>query len=115
MSEGTNASGEAGIAPGLLALLGAGDPLAALSNLLRGAQADLATTVVEGSAGGGVVTVGMTGERRLTRVSIDPELLAAGDADILSDLIIAAANDAYAQAEGIKERAVSGLTGFDPR
>jgi DNA-binding YbaB/EbfC family protein len=53
---------------------------------------ELETETVEASAGGGAVTVVATGTQRLVSVRIDPE--AAGDAEMLQDLVVAAVNEA---------------------
>lgn len=54
----------------------------------------LAEITVEAAAGGGQVTVKMTGQKQLTAVSIDPELFAQGDREMLQDLVLAAVNEA---------------------
>ena len=55
-------------------------------------QKELETETVEASAGGGAVTVVATGTQKLVSVRIDPE--AAGDAEMLQDLMVAAVNEA---------------------
>ncbi len=55
-------------------------------------QAEVAAIRVEGSAGGGMVTVKMDGQKNLLGVKIDPEV--AGDVEMLQDLVLAACNDA---------------------
>jgi nucleoid-associated protein EbfC len=55
-------------------------------------QKELETETVEASAGGGAVTVVATGTQKLVSVRIDPE--AAGDPDMLQDMIVAAVNEA---------------------
>ena len=59
----------------------------------------LAALEVTGEAGGGLVRVTLTGERRAKRVYIDPSLLNVADKDMLQDLIVAAVNLASAKAE----------------
>jgi hypothetical protein len=49
---------------------------------------------VEASAGGGMVSVKMNGQKQLREVRIDPELLASQDQEMLQDLILAAVNEA---------------------
>ncbi len=60
-------------------------------------QKEVAALEVEGHAGGGLVTVTMTGKSEMKRIHIDPSLMKADEAEILEDLIVAAANDARAQ------------------
>jgi DNA-binding YbaB/EbfC family protein len=66
----------------------------AMQERLQVAQARLAETVVEGSAGGGMVRVTLKGGGDLTAVNIDTALLKPEEADILADLIVAAHADA---------------------
>ena len=57
-------------------------------------QKKLQETVVEASAGGGMVSVRMSGTKQLLSIEIDPEVLEGQDRDMLQDLIIAAVNEA---------------------
>ncbi len=57
-------------------------------------QKQLDELVVEASAGGGMVTVKMNGQKHLVAVQIDPEVFAAKDLEMLQDLFLAAANEA---------------------
>jgi len=66
---------------------------------LQAAQARLAETEVEGTSGGGLVTVALKGGGALTRVAIDDSLMAPGEAEILADLLIAAHADARRKLE----------------
>jgi hypothetical protein len=49
---------------------------------------------VEGSAGGGMVTVKMNGQKQVTELRIEPDVFAGKDAEMLQDLIVAAVNEA---------------------
>lgn len=60
-------------------------------------QRELADSVVEASAGGGMVTVKMNGHRHLIEVKIDPEAVDPEDVTLLEDLVTAAVNDAAAK------------------
>ena len=64
---------------------------------------------VEGSAGGGVVRVTMTGKQEVTSVIIEPE--AAEDVDLLQDLVAAAVNDAFARTQEMAAQKMGALTG----
>ncbi len=55
-------------------------------------QQEIAQIKVEASAGGGMVTVNMDGQKNLIAVKIDPEV--AGDVEMLQDMIVAACNEA---------------------
>ena len=69
-------------------------------------QKELESETVEATAGGGAVTVVATGAQKLMSVRIDPD--AAGDPEMLQDLIVAAVNEAM---EKSKEMAASKMTG----
>ena len=91
----------------------------AMQEKLQEAQAKLAETVVEGASGGGMVKVTLKGSGDLRTVEIDPELLKPEDAEMVSDLIVAAHADAKrkldaAQAETMKAVAgpLAGMPGF---
>ncbi|HEX5413740.1 MAG TPA: YbaB/EbfC family nucleoid-associated protein [Terriglobia bacterium] len=56
-------------------------------------QKQLDDLVVESSAGGGMVTVKMNGQKHLVSVHIDPEVYKSGDIEMLQDLLLAAVNE----------------------
>ena len=66
----------------------------AMQAKLQEAQADMERTEVQGTAGGGMVTVSLTVKGDLKSVSVDPSLLKADDKEIVEDLIVAAHADA---------------------
>ena len=80
-----------------------------LQNRLAKAQEELEAMTVEGSAGGGVVRVTMTGKQEVTAVVIEPE--AAEDVDLLQDLVAAAVNDAFARTQELAAEKMGALTG----
>lgn len=57
-------------------------------------QKQMEDLVVEASAGGGMVTVTMNGQKHLLSLTIDPEALNSSDREMLQDLILAAVNEA---------------------
>ena len=75
------------------------------------AQEELEEHEVEGSAGGGMVGVTMNGKKRMLSVSIDPEAVDPEDVEMLEDLITAAANEAYANAEELVQNSPLGKLG----
>jgi DNA-binding YbaB/EbfC family protein len=77
------------------------------------AQAQAAEQVVEGSAGGGVVTVEMTGNGEVTSVTLAPEVVDPDDIEMLQDLIVAALRDAGLQVTELQRRALGALGGLD--
>ena len=72
-------------------------------------QEDIAAIRVEASAGGGMVTVKMDGQKRCLGVTVDPE--AAGDAEMLQDLVLAAFNEAHKKVEDETQKKMSGMLG----
>lgn len=76
---------------------------------MQQAQEELANMEVTGEAGGGLVSVVMTGRHDVRRVSIDPSLM-ADDKEIMEDLLAAAVNDAVRQVEKMSQDRMSGMT-----
>ena len=76
---------------------------------LQKIQEELESLTVEGSAGGGVVKVTMSGKQVIDSVSIEPE--AAEDVDLLQDLVAAAVNDALSKAQELAAQKMGPLTG----
>ena len=77
--------------------------------MLQKVQEELETMTVEGSAGGGVVKVVMTGKQTVESVEIDPD--AAEDVEMLQDLVTAAVNDALNKSQEMASEKLSVLTG----
>lgn len=71
----------------------------ALQQKMAAAQAELDTVMVEGSSGGGMVSVTMSAKGETRSVRIDPSLMKPDEAEIVEDLILAALNDARAKAD----------------
>ena len=74
-------------------------------------QEELETATVEATAGGGVVTVVVTGKLTLESIEIDPEVVSPEDVDILQDLIAAAVNEGLANAQEMVSSRMGELTG----
>ena len=74
-------------------------------------QATLERTEVTGSAGGGMVSVTVSGKGEMRRIKIDPKLVDANEVAMLEDLIVAAVNDARAKAEQQMQAEMAKLTG----
>jgi len=77
-------------------------------------EADLAAQSVEGSAGGGMVKVEVTGTAQITAVAIDPQVVDPDDVEMLQDLVVAAVRDAMEKARALKEEQLRDLTGGMP-
>jgi len=79
---------------------------------MQKAQEDLARLEVTGVAGGGLVTVIMTGQYAVRRVHIDPSLLI--DAEMLEDIVSAAVNDAVNRVNESKQEKMAGMASGIP-
>jgi nucleoid-associated protein EbfC len=74
-------------------------------------QEELAAAEVEGSAGGGAISVKMNGHRELRSITISPEAIDPDDVEILQDMLMAAFNDASKKAQEMAEQRLGPLTG----
>jgi DNA-binding YbaB/EbfC family protein len=74
-------------------------------------QVELAATIVDGSAGGGVVTATVTGKQELLSVTIEPSAVDPDDVEMLQDLVVAAVNDALRASREVAEQKMSAVTG----
>ena len=75
------------------------------------AQEALATETIQASAGGGMVTVTITGDLTVKEITIDPEAIDPEDAELLQDMVLAAVNEAIRQAQELAATRMGGLTG----
>ena len=75
------------------------------------AQEELKNETVEASAGGGTVTVVMTGELQVKEVRIDPDAVDPDDVELLQDLVLAAFNEALRSAQELQTRKLGAATG----
>jgi DNA-binding YbaB/EbfC family protein len=82
----------------------------AMQQKMQDMQAELDNLEVDGSAGGGMVTVKVTGKGQMKGVSIDPSLLNPDEKEIVEDLIVAAMNDARVKAERIMQERMAEVT-----
>jgi nucleoid-associated protein EbfC len=74
-------------------------------------QEELQNKTVEGTAGGGVVTVTANGHRKISSIIIKPEAVDPEDVEMLQDLVLTAVNDAMAKAEELANKDMGPLTG----
>ncbi len=74
-------------------------------------QEDLAKETLETTAGGGAVTVTITGQLKVQAVKIKPEVIDPDDAEMLEDLVLAAVNDAIQKSQELQAKRLSALTG----
>ncbi len=78
---------------------------------LKRVQEELANKTVEGTAGGGVVTVIANGHQEIQQIKIDPDVIDPDDVEMLEDLILAAVNDALRKAQELSAAEMQRVTG----
>jgi len=74
-------------------------------------QDELANTSVEGTAGGGVVSVAINGDFRVTKVTLKPEAVDPDDIETLEDLLVVALNDGIGKVQTLSQTKMGRLTG----
>ena len=87
---------------------------AQLQTKMQELQAELDRIEVEGSAGGGLVSVKLTAKGELKGVAIDDSLMKPSEKDIVEDLLVAAHADARRKAEAVMQEKMKALTGGLP-
>ncbi|MEW4372882.1 YbaB/EbfC family nucleoid-associated protein [Paenibacillus kandeliae] len=75
------------------------------------AQEELGGKTVEGTSGGGVVSVEVNGHKKVLAINIKPEAVDPEDVEMLQDLIMAAVNDAMTKAEELANQDMGKFTG----
>jgi DNA-binding YbaB/EbfC family protein len=75
------------------------------------AQEQLKDEVVEASAGGGMVTVKISGDLDVKSVTIDPEAVDPDDVELLQDMVLAATNEAIRAAQELASQRLGGIAG----
>lgn len=73
-------------------------------------QEDLADEIVEASAGGGMVTVQVSGALEIKSIKIDPAAVDPEDVEMLEDMILAAVNEAFRSAQELANKRLGGVT-----
>jgi nucleoid-associated protein EbfC len=87
---------------------------AELKSKMEAMQAELDHLEVEGTAGGGMVTMKMSAKGELKSVTLDPSLMKPDEKEITEDLIVAAHADARRKAETLLQEKMKNLTGGLP-
>ncbi|MGI8428102.1 MAG: YbaB/EbfC family nucleoid-associated protein [Solirubrobacteraceae bacterium] len=75
------------------------------------AQESLKDEVVEASAGGGMVTVQVSGDLHVKSIKLDPEAVDPDDVELLADMVLAAVNEALRSAQELASSKLGGLAG----
>lgn len=73
-------------------------------------QEEIAALEVEGTAGGGLVTIRLNGKGHMLGMKVDPSLFREEEIEVLEDLIVAAHNDAKGKAEAETQKKTEALT-----
>jgi nucleoid-associated protein EbfC len=74
-------------------------------------QKQMAELRIEATAGGGMVTVEMSGHKQLLSLKLDPEVVSKDDVEMLQDLIVAAINDAHRKVDEAMQQQLGGMMG----
>jgi nucleoid-associated protein EbfC len=74
-------------------------------------QEELATREFTGTSGGGAVTVKVNGDNKVLAMTINPEVVKSGDAEMLQDLVVSAVNDALKTAKDTSSQEMAKITG----
>jgi DNA-binding YbaB/EbfC family protein len=90
---------------------GLANQLQAMQQQMVEAQEALGDKTVEVSAGGGAITVVMTGHQKLQSITIDPEVVDPEDVEMLQDLILAAVNEAVEASQNLAADELGDITG----
>jgi len=81
-----------------------------LQKNMQAMQDELDRSLVEGSSGGGLVSVTMSGKGEMKGLKIDPSLFKEDDVEVLEDLIVTAHNEAKARAEAMMQQKMAEAT-----
>jgi len=92
-----------------------------MNNLMKQAQKmqkqmeeqakELETKEFEATAGGGAVSITVSGKKEVIKVTIDKEVVEPDDVEMLQDLIMAATNEAFRKLEEVNQNSLGKLTG----
>lgn len=82
-----------------------------MQSRMKKAQEELAKCEYESTSGGGAVKVKVNGDHLITAITIDPEVLKAGDAEMLQDMIMSATNEAVKKARETTSKEMEKITG----
>ncbi|MBR2674409.1 MAG: YbaB/EbfC family nucleoid-associated protein [Mogibacterium sp.] len=85
--------------------------LQAMQAEMEQVQAELAEKEITATAGGGAVEVVVNGNKEITKLTIDKDVVDPDDVEMLQDLVIAAVNEAMRQMEELSEAEMSKVTG----
>ena len=75
------------------------------------AQSSLEQEMVTVTAGGGAISIVISGHQRLQTIEIDPDLLDPEEAEMLQDMLVAGINSAIEQSQAMSAERMEGVTG----
>jgi nucleoid-associated protein EbfC len=78
---------------------------------MMAAQESLKDEIVEASAGGGMVSVKITGDLQFKSITIDPQAVDPDDVELLQDMVLAAVNEALRAAQELASSKLGGIAG----
>ena len=82
-----------------------------MQNKMMKVQTELEERTVEASAGGGMVTVVVTGKQKIESLTINPEAVDPEDVEMLQDLVLAAVNEGVQKSQDMMQEEMSKITG----
>lgn len=74
-----------------------------MQDKMEKAEEELENTTLTGTAGGGMVEVTCNGKKKITAITIKPEIVDPDDIEMLEDLIVAGVNEALAKADELEK------------
>lgn len=114
MSKKRSGKGSRGMNPGGMNQAGMLAQLQKMQEDMAAAQQALETETIDVTAGGGAITVTITGHQRITNISIDKEMIDLEDEEWLTDLqdlLMAAVNQSIEQSQSMAAERMEGITG----
>lgn len=78
------------------------------------AQDDLANEYITVTAGGGAISIEISGQQRVRAIEIDPDLFDSEEADMLQDMLIAAVNSAIEQSQAMAAQRMEAISASTP-
>jgi len=78
---------------------------------MKKVQEELAAREYEAQAGGGGISVKVNGDNQMTSITINPDVISSGDAEMLQDLVMAATNEALKLAKDTHQKEMAKITG----
>jgi hypothetical protein len=78
---------------------------------MANAQSALENETITVTAGGGAISIVITGHQRIESITVDPDLLTPDDAEMLQDMLVAGVNAAIEQSQALAAERMEGITG----